>query len=129
MLSHLILFHSISLFYFILFYPILSYPILSYPILSYLILSYLILFYFHFGSFSPVDSIWIIGGGIAKTSIVEALQCLKCMYHNDLIFWEVVVASEEVDLEYTDLELAADASVVDEGFTWDQLLADDEDMY
>lgn len=61
--------------------------------------------------------------------IVEALQCLKCMYHNDLILREVVVATEEeVDLEEMDLELAADASVVEEGFTWDQLLADDEDM-
>jgi hAT family C-terminal dimerisation region len=61
--------------------------------------------------------------------IVEALQCLKCMYHNDLIFREVVVATEEeVDLEEMDLELVADASVVEEGFTWDQLLADDDDM-
>jgi hypothetical protein len=48
--------------------------------------------------------------------IVEALQCLKCMYHNDLIFREVVVATEEeVDLEEMDLELAADASVVEKG--------------
>jgi hypothetical protein len=63
-----------------------------------------------------------------KGDIVEALQCLKCMYHNDLIFREVVVATEEeVELEEMDLELA-DASVVEEGFTWDQLLADDEDM-
>jgi hAT family C-terminal dimerisation region len=61
--------------------------------------------------------------------IVEALQCLKCMYHNDLIFREVVKATEEeVDLEEMDLELVADASVVEERFTWDQLLADDEDM-
>ena len=61
--------------------------------------------------------------------IVEALQCLKCMYHNDLIFREVVVATEEeVDLEGMDLELAGDASVAEEGFTWDQLLVDDEDM-
>ncbi|KAF8237342.1 hypothetical protein L208DRAFT_1248059, partial [Tricholoma matsutake] len=61
--------------------------------------------------------------------IVEALQCLKCMYHNDLIFREVVVATEEeVDLEGMDLELAGDASVAEEGFTWDQLLVNDEDM-
>ena len=33
------------------------------------------------------------------------------MYHNDLIFQEVVIATEEeVDLEAMDLELAADAS-------------------
>ena len=61
--------------------------------------------------------------------IVEALQCLKGIYHNDLIFREVVVATEEeVDLEGMDLELAGDASVAEEGFTWDQLLVDDEDM-
>ena len=61
--------------------------------------------------------------------IVEALQCLKCMYHNDLIFREVVIATEEeVDLEGMDLELEGDASVAEEGFTWDQLLVNDEDM-
>jgi hypothetical protein len=55
--------------------------------------------------------------------IVEALQCLKCMYHNDLIFREVIVAEEEeVDLEEMDIELAADDTVVDEAFTWDQLI-------
>ncbi|KAF8238509.1 hypothetical protein L208DRAFT_1490182 [Tricholoma matsutake] len=57
--------------------------------------------------------------------IVEALQCLKCMYHNDLIFQEVVIATEEdVDLKGMDLELAGDA----EGFTWDQLLVNNKDM-
>jgi hypothetical protein len=50
------------------------------------------------------------------------------MYHNDLIFWEVVIATEEVDLKGMDLELAGDASVAEEGFMWDQLLVDDEDM-
>ena len=65
-----------------------------------------------------------------KGDIVEALQCLKCMYHNDLIFREVIVATEEEEeLEDMDSELAADTSVIDEGFTWDQLLVDDENMY
>lgn len=68
-----------------------------------------------------------------KGDIVEALQCLKCMYHNDLIFRDIVVATEEEeDLEEMDLELAEGAEDVaaDEGFTWDQLLAaDDDDMY
>ena len=42
-----------------------------------------------------------------KDDIVEALQCLKCMYHNDLIFQDIVVATEEEeDLEDMDLELA-----------------------
>jgi hypothetical protein len=65
-----------------------------------------------------------------KGDIVEALQCLKCMYHNDLIFRDVVVATEEEEnLEEMDVELAGGADDVAEGFTWDQLLADDDDMY
>ena len=68
-----------------------------------------------------------------KGDIVEALQCLKCMYHNDLIFQDVVVATqEEEDLEDMDLELAGGdgvSSQVEEGFTWDELLVDDGDIY
>jgi hAT family C-terminal dimerisation region len=65
-----------------------------------------------------------------KGDIVKALQCLKCMYHNDIIFQEVIVATEEEEeLEDVDSELAVDISVIDEGFTWDQLLVDDENMY
>jgi len=63
-----------------------------------------------------------------KGDIVEALQCLKCMFHNDLIFREVVAATEEE----ADLDLVAGDDTPDvEGFTWDQLVtdADDEDMY
>ena len=69
-----------------------------------------------------------------KGDIVEALQCLKCMYHNDLIFRDVVAATEEEeDLEDMDLELVGENggnNDVGEGSsTWDELLADDEDMY
>lgn len=68
-----------------------------------------------------------------KGDIVEALQCLKCMYHNDLIFQDVVVATqEEKDLKDMDLELAGGngvSSQVEEGFTWDELLVDDVDIY
>ena len=65
-----------------------------------------------------------------KGDIVEALQCLKCMYHNDLIFWEVIIATEEEEeLEEMDLELVTDGGDGDEGFTWDQLLVDDKDIY
>lgn len=66
-----------------------------------------------------------------KGDIVEALQCLKCMYHNDLIFREVVVATEEEEeLEEMDLDLVVnDVNDGDKDFTWDQLLFDDgEDM-
>jgi hypothetical protein len=56
------------------------------------------------------------------------------MYHNDLIFQNVMVATqEEEDLEDMDLELAGGdgaSSQVVEGFsTWDAVLDDDEDMY
>jgi hypothetical protein len=66
-----------------------------------------------------------------KGDIVEALQCLKCMYHNDLIFRDVIVArEEEAELEEMDLELAKgadDADDADEGFSWDQFLFKDEE--
>jgi hypothetical protein len=65
-----------------------------------------------------------------KGDIVEALQCLKCMYHNNLIFRDVIVATEEEkELEDNDLELAGDVdgdSDAEEGFTWDQLVEDRE---
>ena len=66
-----------------------------------------------------------------KGDIVEALQCLKCMYHNDLIFQEIIAATEEEEeLEDMSLELASDEGNNDagEGFTWDELLVDDGDM-
>ena len=49
-----------------------------------------------------------------KGDIVEALQCLKCMYHNDLIFQEVVVAMDK-EAELKDDEVAADA--IEDEFT------------
>ena len=68
-----------------------------------------------------------------KDDIVEALQCLKCMYHNDLIFQDVIVATEEeAELEGMDLELAGESegnNSLGEGFSWDELLIDDEDLY
>ena len=59
-----------------------------------------------------------------KGDIVEALQCLKCMYHNNLIFREVVVAKDE-EAELEDELVATDIDTVEDGFTWDQLLIDD----
>jgi hypothetical protein len=51
------------------------------------------------------------------------------MYHNDMIFRDVLVATqEEEDLEDMDLELAGGDGVssrVGEGFTWDELLGGD----
>ena len=60
-----------------------------------------------------------------KGDIVEALQCLKCMYHNDLIFREVVLAAEE-EVELEDELVAVDVDTVQgDGFTWDQLVLDE----
>jgi len=51
------------------------------------------------------------------------------MYHNDLIFCEVIVATEaEEELDDMGIELAT-ARSIDEGFTWDQLLEDDRHKY
>ena len=47
------------------------------------------------------------------------------MFHNDLIFQEVVAATEEeAELEDMDLDLAADPDTIEDGFTWDELLLD-----
>jgi hypothetical protein len=65
-----------------------------------------------------------------KGIIVEALQCLKCLYHNDLIFREVITASEEkIYMEREELlDPAIDVDVEnDEEFSWDSILDDDDD--
>lgn len=68
-----------------------------------------------------------------KGDIVEALQCLKCMYHSELIFREVVPCSElEEELEEMEFfEHEKNSTVVceeAEAFTWDKLVIDiDED--
>jgi len=61
-----------------------------------------------------------------KRDIVEALQCLKCMYHNDLIFREVVTAEEEVnDMEREPL---LDTALDDDNdeVSWDSILILDD---
>lgn len=61
-----------------------------------------------------------------KRDIVEALQCLKCMYHNDLIFREVVTAEEEVnDMEREPLLDTALDNDNDE-VSWDSILILDD---
>ena len=66
--------------------------------------------------------------------IVEALQCLKSFIHQDLIFREVVSATqEEEDLDVADQDPAnheANASEVvrdGEGWSWDKLVEGLED--
>ena len=68
-----------------------------------------------------------------KGIIVEALQCLKCLYHNDLIFREVIMALEEtLDMEKDELldpvigvDVEKDS---DKEFSWDSILDDDNDV-
>jgi len=62
-----------------------------------------------------------------KPDIVKALQCLKCLYHNDLIFHDVPLSSKvEEDLdgeEILDLDFWADEIVTQaDDFSWDQLV-------
>ena len=63
-----------------------------------------------------------------KGDIVEALQCFKCMYKNDLIFREVpTIETEEIELDEDDSLLlsTAEAQEVRDVFSWDQLLDDE----
>ncbi|KAF9455331.1 hypothetical protein BDZ94DRAFT_1205870, partial [Collybia nuda] len=66
----------------------------------------------------------------SRGDIVEALQCLKCMYHNDLIFRKVDTSAEEekiLDDEGFREEAEKSAPETDESetFTWDQIIVDD----
>jgi hypothetical protein len=65
-----------------------------------------------------------------KGIIVEALQCLKCLYQNDLIFREVITAlKEKLGMEKDDLlDSAMDDIDIkeDKPFSWDSLLDDDD---
>ncbi|PPQ84408.1 hypothetical protein CVT24_009521 [Panaeolus cyanescens] len=69
-----------------------------------------------------------------KGDIVEAIECLKCIFHHNLLFCQIVASSElEYELENeTDGEVKSDLSTVEavqesEGFTWDTLMIDDDD--
>ncbi|KAF8954126.1 hypothetical protein BDZ97DRAFT_1677628, partial [Flammula alnicola] len=67
-----------------------------------------------------------------KGDIVEALQCLKCLYHNDLIFREVLVSSDiESWLEMDEvIDIDVDSHKIlecAEEFSWDQLIGDEDD--
>ena len=63
-----------------------------------------------------------------KGIIVEALQCLKCLYKNDLIFCEVITAlKEKLGMEKEELLDSAMDDDEDKDFSWDSLIDDDED--
>src|SRR5882757_4824670 len=68
-----------------------------------------------------------------KGDIVEALECLKCLLHHDLLFRQVTFTAEiEKELDEIEDRLEGDKTyfeVVDdaEAFSWDQLVEDADD--
>ena len=71
-----------------------------------------------------------------KEDIVKALQCLKCLYHEELIFHKVLTSTEEehnMDATKTSLNNSygnkTDPGVDDVNeFSWDQLLELKDDL-
>ena len=70
-----------------------------------------------------------------KADIVEALQCLKCIYHNNLIFHDTMDTAH-VKQEMEQLECVLDGSygnqdIVDQDdkkdWSWNQLVTDTSD--
>jgi len=67
-----------------------------------------------------------------KGDLVEPLQCMKCIYHNSLLFREVQVSAEiekELDgQEVIDMDMDADEVLQEaDGFSWDSIIVDDDD--
>jgi hypothetical protein len=67
-----------------------------------------------------------------KGDIVEAMQCLKSIYHNHLLFREVLVSSKvESELDEQDIiDIDLDSSeVLEEAdmFSWDKLIIDEDE--
>lgn len=66
-----------------------------------------------------------------KGDIVEPLQCMKCIYHNRLLFREVQVSSEienELDsAEIIDMDMDSDEVLQEaNSFSWDSIIVDDD---
>ena len=67
-----------------------------------------------------------------KGDIVEALECIKCLLHHNLIFRPTITLDQiekELELLEDDEELAGFKEIVEEseGFTWDTLVDDEEE--
>jgi hypothetical protein len=67
-----------------------------------------------------------------KGDIVEALQCLECLIHRNLLFHDVPIANDlEADLETNIIDIdppkSAETVAEAENFSWDQILANEED--
>ena len=69
-----------------------------------------------------------------KGDIVEALECIKCLLHHNLIFCPTITL-EQIENELKDVEVDEELGgfreivAESEGFTWDKLdnLLDDEE--
>lgn len=64
-----------------------------------------------------------------KGDIVEALQCLKCLYHNELIFREVLTSAEvekEMELMEETLDQVSASFKAQDSTLWDQIIVDDD---
>jgi hypothetical protein len=61
-----------------------------------------------------------------KGDIVEALQCLKCLIHKDLLFHEPVIFKEGEDDE---VEAGEEIGANKQPTSWDILIDDDPDNY
>ena len=64
-----------------------------------------------------------------KGDLVKPLQCMKCIYHNSLLFREVQVSSEiekELDSEEViNIDMDSDEVFQEaDGFSWDSIIAD-----
>jgi len=67
-----------------------------------------------------------------KGDIVEALQCLKCLFHRNLLFRDAPVASdleEDLETDIVDRDPSDSAEIVTKAdeFSWDQILVDDDE--
>jgi hAT family C-terminal dimerisation region len=67
-----------------------------------------------------------------KGDLVEPLQCMKYIYHNNLLFQEVQVSSEiEKELdgeEVIDVDMDSDEVLQEaDGFSWDSIIVDNDD--
>jgi len=67
-----------------------------------------------------------------KGDIVKALQCLKCLFHRNLLFRDAPVASdleEDLETDIVDRDPLDSAEIVTKAdeFSWNQILIDDDE--
>lgn len=67
-----------------------------------------------------------------KGDVVEAIECIKCLIHNDLVFRDVPTL-EQLTEELEGMEIdgegeSAPVTANSEPFSWDSMLAEDEEV-